>query len=237
MTVEKVFVAEKIKEYRIRQYISTDVGQAGISHSEIKRTPLGTRIIVYAMRPGLVIGTGGENIKRITEVLKSRFRVENPHIEVKQVETPELDAQIMAQRIAFLLERGFYFKKIVYRTLDSIMAAGARGVEIRICGKVPSDRAREWIFKKGYIRHCGETVKTEVDVGYYTALLKSGIVGVRIRLMPPTVTFPDELLVGDGLSKLKLSEKPKPEEQAQQKPETKEVAKPDKPAEPKKEAA
>ena len=204
MTVEKVFVAEKIKEHKIKEFISKDLAQAVISHSEIKRTPLGTRVVVHAMRPGLVIGAGGENIKRITEILKGRFKLENPHIEVKQVEVPELDASIMAQKIASLLERGYYFKKIVYRVLDSILAAGARGVEIRISGKVPSERGKEWVFKKGYIRHCGETAKNDIDIGYATALQKPGIVGVKVRIMPPNVKFPDELLVGDAIDKLKL---------------------------------
>lgn len=206
MTLERTFVAEKVKELEIKKYLDNELKRSGFSHADIKRTPLGTRIIIHALRPGLVIGAGGENIMRITGTLKEHFKVENPQVEVKQIEQPDLDAQLVAQKIAGLLERGYYFKKIVYRVLDNVVKAGARGVEIRISGKVPSDRAKSWVFKNGYIRHCGEVVKRGVDVGYCDAQLKAGVIGIRVRIMPPTVIFPDEILVGENRKKITLGE-------------------------------
>jgi small subunit ribosomal protein S3 len=154
-----------------------------------------------------VIGRGGENIKTMTDVIKNKYNIDNPNIEVKQVEFPDLDANVVSQKIVDFLERGYYFKKIVHRFLDQVMIAGARGVELRINGKIPSDRAKIWIFKKGYIRHCGEVVKNDVDVGYAEAQLKTGVVGVRVRIMPPDVKFPDEILLGNNIDSIVLTEK------------------------------
>jgi len=193
MTVERQFVNDKVRDLEVQEYLRKQLRQSVFSHAEIKRTPMGTRLIVYAMRPGIIIGNSGENIKALTAYLKDHYKLENPHIKVQQVEIPELDAQIMAEKIASFLERGYYFKKVAFRALERILAAGARGVEIRLCGKLPSARAKKWKFKAGYNRYCGETVKEEMQFGKAEALLKPGIVGILVRIVPPSVIFPDEL--------------------------------------------
>lgn len=193
MTVERQFISEKVRDLEVEEYLRKELRQSVFSHVDIKRTPMGTRLIVYAMRPGVVIGSGGSNIKALTAYLKNKYDLQNPHIKVQQVEIPELDAQIMAEKIASFLERGYYFKKVAYRSLQRIIEAGARGVEIRISGKLPSKRSKCWKFKSGYNRYCGETVKEHLDVGYASAVLKPGAIGIVVRIVPPTITFPDEL--------------------------------------------
>ena len=195
MTVERFFIGEKVKELEVKKFLAEQLKRAGYSHTDIKRTPMGTRVIIYAMRPGLVIGRSGETIKELTEKFKTDFKIDNPQVEVKMVDDPDLDAQLQAAKIGALLERGYYFKKVAHRVLDRIMEVGARGAEVRISGKVPSARAKDWTFKKGYIRHCGQVVKDDVLVGYYAAQLKPGVVGVRVRIMPANVKFPDEVLI------------------------------------------
>ena len=208
MTGEKAFVKEKIKHLKVKKYLKEELQRAGFSGTEIKRTPLGTRIIIHALRPGIVIGRGGENIKNMTDVIKNDYNIDNPNIEVKQVEVPDLDAKVVSQKIVDFLERGYYFKKIAHRFLDQVMIAGARGVELRINGKIPSDRAKIWIFKKGYIRHCGEVVKNDFDIGYAEAQLKTGVVGVRVRIVPPDVKFPDEILLGNNVDSIEITTAP-----------------------------
>lgn len=193
MTVERQFVSERVRDLEIQEYLRKELRQSVFSHVDIKRTPVGTRLIVYAMRPGIIIGSGGSNVKALTAYLRDNFGLENPHIKVQQVEVPELDAQIMAEKIANFLERGYYFKKVAYRSLQRIMDAGARGVEIRLSGKLPSKRSKTWKFKGGYNRYCGETVKEHMDVGLAEALLKPGVIGITVRIVPPSITFPDEL--------------------------------------------
>jgi small subunit ribosomal protein S3 len=199
MTVERFFIGEKVKELEVKKFLAEQLKRAGYSHTEIKRTPMGTRVIIYAMRPGLVIGRSGETIKELTEKFKTDFKIDNPQVEVKQIDNPDVDAQLQAAKIGGLLERGYYFKKVAHRVLDRIMEVGARGAEVRISGKVPSARAKDWTFKKGYIRHCGQVVKDDVLVGYYAAQLKPGVVGVRVRIMPANVIFPDEVLIAQNI--------------------------------------
>jgi small subunit ribosomal protein S3 len=194
MTIERRFVEEKIRELDAKTMLRKELDAAGYSGAQIKRTPMGTHIIIQAVRPGLVIGTGGENVNKLTKKL-IELGLDSPHIEVQAIEKPDLDAKIVAWRIGKLLERGFYFKSVAMRTLEQVMRTGARGVEIRITGKVPSDRARSWSFKQGYVRHCGETAKEDVLYGKYTAMLKSGMLGIKVRIMPPGLTFPDEVIL------------------------------------------
>lgn len=194
MTIERRFIEEKIREMDAREMLRGELESVGYAGCQIKRTPMGTHVIIRAMRPGLVIGAGGENVDKLTRKL-SDLKLDNPHIEVQAVEAPDLDSRVVAWKIGRLLERGFYFKSVAMRTLERTLASGARGVEIRITGKVPSSRAKKWCFKQGYIRHCGETVKEHVVEGKYTAMLRSGMLGVKVRIMPPNIIFPDEIKV------------------------------------------
>ena len=97
-------------------------------------------VIVYAERPGMVIGRGGKNVRAITDVLKSEFGLDNPQIEVKEVDVPELNPKIMAYKISNMLQRGMHFRRVTYSTIRRIMGAGAQGVEITISGKIRGSR-------------------------------------------------------------------------------------------------
>ncbi len=193
MTVERYFVSEAKKAYEIQEFLRKELKHAGYSRAEVKRTPLGTRIIIYALRPGLVIGGGGENIKKLTDYISRRFRVENPHLEVEQVSDQYLDANVVAWRVARSLERGGYFKRVANLLVERIMQAGAKGVEIRLSGKLPSARAKTWKFIAGNLRKCGQEVIDKARVAYDVALTKPGIIGVRVTIIPPDVEFSDEI--------------------------------------------
>ena len=138
--IERQFVNQKVKEFQIKQFIASELAKTGYSHIEIQRTPLGEKIIVFTTRPGLVVGKKGENINRLTAILKSRFKIENPQIEIGELDDPNLDANLIADRIASTFERfgSKRFKSAGYRTLQGILDAGALGAEIVISGKVPS---------------------------------------------------------------------------------------------------
>ena len=183
MGVEKYFIEEAVKEAELEEFLRKKFEKAGYSHTEIQRTPLGTRIIVYAARPGIVIGRSGAKIREITEEIKKNFKLENPMLDVREVENPFLDAQIVADRIARSLERGIFYKKVANWYLDEIMRAGAVGAQIKIGGKIAGERARFQKFKGGYIKHAGYYADHLVDKGYATAFLKPGIVGVQVKIL------------------------------------------------------
>jgi small subunit ribosomal protein S3 len=193
--IERKFVAEKVKEFQIQQYIDQTLKNVGHSSTKLVRTPLGEKIIIAASRPGLVVGKKGENIKKLTNTLKKKFNLENPQIEIAEVPEPNLDAQIVAERIASTLERfGIQkFKAIAHKTIQDVMNAGALGIEIRISGKVPSARAKSWRFYNGYLKKCGNVALTQVKRAKTFATLRAGTIGVKVAIMPPDVHLPDDI--------------------------------------------
>src|SRR3989344_191216 len=103
--IEKQFVNQKIKEFQIQEYIKEEFSGTGFSHIDIQRTPLGEKVIIYTTRPGLVVGKKGENIRKLTIVLKKKFNMENPQIEIGELQNPMLDANFIADRISSTLVR------------------------------------------------------------------------------------------------------------------------------------
>ena len=193
--IERDFVKQKKKEFQIQEFVIQSLGNVGHSKTRMQRTPLGEKIVVYASRPGLVVGREGQNIKKLTAALKKRFNLENPQIEINEVEKVNLDANIVAERIASSLERfGLSkFKGVGHKVMADVMGAGALGIEIIISGKVPSSRARSWRFYSGYLKKCGDIALTGFDTAYTQARLKSGIVGIQVRIMPPDTKLPDDI--------------------------------------------
>ena len=193
--IERDFVSRKKREFQIQEFISKNLQGVGLSHSKIQRTPLGEKIIIHASRPGLIIGGGGSNIKKLTKQLKNHFKLDNPQIEINEVEDVNLVASIVAERIASALERfgTMRFKGIGHKAMADVLNAGAKGIEILISGKIPSARARTWRFYQGYIKKCGHAALDMVDTAYEIAQLKSGIVGIKVSIMPPDVRLPDDV--------------------------------------------
>lgn len=193
--IERKIIAEKMKEFEIQEYISKNFTNVGHSHTKLQRTPLGEKIIIFSSRPGLVVGKSGENIKKLTRNLKKRFNLENPQIEISEVENPMLNASIVTEQIVSALERfgSQRFKGVGHKMMSEVMNAGARGVEIVMSGKIPGARAKSWRFYAGYLKKCGDLAITGVDAACNAAKLKAGVIGVRVKIMSPDVLLPDKL--------------------------------------------
>lgn len=184
MAIEKTFIKEGIKESQVEDFLREKFKRAGYSHTEIQRTPIGTRIVVYANKPGLVIGRSGRYVNSITDEVKVKFGFENPMIDVREVENPMLDANIVAARIADSLERGINYKRVCGFYLEKVMESGAIGIQIRVAGKMAGrERSRFQKFREGFIAHSGDYAEKFVDKGYARAALKPGAAGVQVRIM------------------------------------------------------
>jgi len=197
--IERQFVGENVKEYLIEQYIASTLSNVGLSHTKIVKTPSGVKIIIYASRPGLIVGKKGANIRDLTMVMKNKFKLENPQIEIAEVENINLDPQIVAEKIASALERfgTQRFKGVAHKVLSDVMASGARGIEVVISGKIPSARAKSWRFYAGYLKKCGDIAMNYVKMAIASANLKTGTVGIQVKIMPPDVKLPDDMSVYD----------------------------------------
>ena len=196
--IERKFVAEKMRDFMVRTYMSQHLGSGKYSSITIKKTPLGEKVVIYTAKPGLIVGKKGETIKSLTRALKNRFKMENPQIEVAEIVKPDLDAQTMAETISNVLERfgPKRFKSTGYRTLQRIIDAGAVGAEILISGRgLPGARAKSWRFYAGYLKKSGDVAVSQVKYGQSIANLKSGSVGIKIRISPPDIRLPDKIII------------------------------------------
>ena len=191
--IEKDFVTEGLRRTRIDEYLEKELERAGYGGMDVQITPLGTMVVVYAERPGMVIGRGGKNIRSLTSTLKNEFGLDNPQIEVKEVDVPELNPKIMAYKIANMLQRGMHFRRVAYSTIRRIMGAGAQGVEVTISGKIRGSRSAVAKFVEGYIKKCGEPSIRLVEEGFATVQLKPGVLGIYVRIMPPETILPDSV--------------------------------------------
>lgn len=208
--IERNILSQKMKEFHIKEYIAKEFAKTGYSHTKIQRTPLGDKITIFTSRPGLVVGRKGENIKKLTNTLKNKFRLENPQIEIGDIENPYFDAQSIAEKIAYTLEKfgPQRFKSIGYKTLQSIMDAGALGAEIVVSGKIPSSRAKTWRFIDGYLKKCGFVSDNFVIKGESIAFIKAGSVGIDVSIMPPDLDLPDNVTIVNQEPEV-IEEKPK----------------------------
>ena len=147
------------------------------------------------MRPGLVIGRGGETIKDLAAQLEHNFKVANPQISVSEIEVPEFNAHVVANRVSSALERGVHFRRAGFWALNQVMEAGALGAEIVISGKLTTERARFEKFKAGHFPIVGEPAARAMRTAEAHVQLKPGIIGIRVKLMPPDAHFPDKVTI------------------------------------------
>ncbi len=193
MTSERKFVMENIRRYLLKEYLMEETKRAGFGGLDIQRTPMGTRVTLTIERPGLVIGRRGSAIKQLERAVDEDFNFDNPKIEVQEVENPNLNAQIMAEKLASALERGWHFRRAGHSTVRRIMEAGAKGCQVVISGKLTGQRHRVEKFKKGHIKFCGEPALTWMHEGFAVAKRKLGVIGVKVQIMDPNAKLPDEI--------------------------------------------
>lgn len=200
---EKKFVKLKKDEFKIKEYIKKALGKGRVSNVYIEYTPIGEKIIISTSRPGYVIGRKGEKIAELTELLKRDYKLENPAIEIKEIEKPEFDAQTIADEIAIFLERfgSLKFKVAAYKMLQRIRRAGALGAEIRLSGKLPSERAKSWRFSEGYLKKTGETAKI-VERAQAVANTMAGTIGVKVDILPPDRKIHDKIEVNAEMNQI-----------------------------------
>jgi small subunit ribosomal protein S3 len=200
MADEQQFIENGIRRSQINEFFAEELARAGYGGMDLAQTPMGTQIVLKAEKPGMVIGKGGQNIREITQTLEEEFDLEEPQVDVQEVEEPDLNAQIVADRLANALERGWYFRKAGHTTLERIMEAGALGAEIVLSGKVTGARGRVEKFSDGYIKHNGEPAEEIVDRGKGVAVMQLGTIGVNVKIIPPGSDLPDDFRIYDDVN-------------------------------------
>ncbi len=186
------------RNMELDEFLSKELADAGYGGVDVQKTPVGTRITLYVMRPGLVIGRKGMGIKELTDKLEKQFGLSNPQISVLEVEIPELNPRIVANRVSQLITRGTAFRRAALWALNTIMNGGALGAEIVISGKLRSERSHFEKYTMGILPKSGETAKQAVKEAVAHVLLKMGMYGIRIKIayknaIPPEFEIADTL--------------------------------------------
>jgi len=228
--IERQILKKKVKEYLLQEHIAGELPKGSYSRLELKKTPLGEKVIIYTSRPGLVVGSKGVNINRLNKILKTKFEMENPEIEIAEIENPNLDPASVAERIVSSFERfgPKRFKSMGYRALQDIINAGAIGAEIVISGRgVPSSRAKTWRFISGHLKKSGNVSENLIKRGLSVARLKSGSVGVKVSILTPDIKLPDDIRFIEKKEEIK-EDKEKTEQEEVKKDVIKKVKKKDK---------
>lgn len=192
--IERTFLQQNLRQIELEDFVKKSMDRAGVTQIELMKTPMVTRIMVSVTHPGLAIGKGGSTIRKLTEDIQKKFKIDNPQIEIKEITTPDLDAKAVANKMKNLVERGYSWRSVVYKTMRDITSQGAQGVEMVLKGTLggKGERKKKQRFADGYMKKTGDQVKL-VDFAKITCYPKYGAIGIKIRIVRPDTKFPDKL--------------------------------------------
>jgi small subunit ribosomal protein S3 len=186
------------RNMELDEFLGKQLADAGYGGVDVQKTPVGTRITLYVTRPGLVIGRKGMGIKDLTDRLEKQFGLSSPQISVLEVEIPELNPRIIANRVSQLITKGTAFRRAALWALNAVMNAGALGAEIVISGKLRSERSHFEKYTIGIVPKSGETSTRIVKEAVAHLLLKMGLYGIRIKIAYKNAVPPDFEIVDNA---------------------------------------
>ncbi len=211
MSVTKYFIKDVSRRLEIDELLQRDLKRAGYSRVELTKSPVGTRVVIYAAKPGMVIGRRGQSIKDLTKLLETKFGIENAQLSVATIDVPEQDPKVIANQIAQALQRGVHFRRAAYWAIQRVMESQALGVEIVIRGKLTTERSRFEKFRAGYLPRVGDPVLKSVKVAVTDVQLKQGLFGINVRILPPNVEFIDKAVLKTVVAAVTPTPPPEPE--------------------------
>lgn len=182
MSSVKNVINDSYKLMLLKDYLRVAIKESGFSEVDIQKTPTGTRVALHVTRPGIVIGRKGSGIRDLTKALEKDFALKNPQISVVEIVKPELEPSVMCNRMAQHLARGTAFRRAVMWTMQTIMGAGAMGVQITISGKLRGERSAFEKHSKGILPRAGHHANVIVSEDIAHVDTKMGLIGVRIRI-------------------------------------------------------
>lgn len=165
-------------DIKVRQYLAKKLKGASVSHVQIERPARNARVAIYSARPGVIIGKKGGEVEVLRHELSKIMKVP-VHITIQEIRKPELDAYLVAENVAQQLERRVMFRRVIKRSIQSTMRAGAKGIKISLSGRLAgAEIARtEWAREGRVPLH---TFRADIDYGTAEALTTYGIIGVKV---------------------------------------------------------
>lgn len=201
MSAVKKMIRDNYNMMLLRDYLRREIREAGFSHFDIQKQPTGTRVSLYVVRPGVVIGRKGSVIRDLTEQLERNFDYKSPQIRVEEIAKPELSPSVMCNRMASHIERGTAFRRATMWVLRQVMEGGAMGVQITVSGKLRGDRSSFEKHTAGILPRAGHHAQVIVDEDISHVQTPMGMIGIRIRIAHKEKLVPEFSLKDSGNSK------------------------------------
>ncbi|NQS99438.1 MAG: 30S ribosomal protein S3 [Candidatus Omnitrophica bacterium] len=175
---KKLFPQLLREDISIRQHIKANFHNAGIASIDIERAQGRARIILHTSRPGVIIGRRGADIDRLKDSLQD-ITGKQIFIDIKEIKRPEIEAQLVAENVAFQLERRIAFRRAMKKALQTAMNAGAGGIKIACAGRLGgAEMSRKEKYRQGKIPL--QTFRADIDYGFAEARTTYGAIGVKV---------------------------------------------------------
>jgi small subunit ribosomal protein S3 len=166
------------QDLKLRDDLKQRLGHAGVAAIDIERAADRLRVTIHTSRPGIIIGRKGAEVDRLRDDLIKRTGRE-VHINIQEIQRPELDAQLVSESIAGQLERRVSFRRAMKKAMESAFRFGAKGVKIMVAGRLGgAEIARTEWYQEGRLPL--HTLKADIDFGFSEARTTYGKIGVKV---------------------------------------------------------
>ncbi len=179
-----------VEDYNVRKFIKKSLYAAGVPRIEIERFADKVRIHIHCAKPGIVIGRGGTEIEKLRTQLEAMMK-KQVYINIIEVKQPDMDAQLVAEKIALDLENRVSFRRAMKQSIGRTMRLGAKGIKIKVSGRLAgAEIARSESYHEGTIPL--QTIRADIDYGFAEADTTYGKLGVKVWI------YKGEVLKGDA---------------------------------------
>ena len=167
-----------VEDYNLREWLLTKLAPAGVPKIEIERDANRVRINIHCAKPGMVIGRGGSEIDKLKAECEKKL-VKDVSLNIVEIKSPDLNAQLVAESIASQLERRISFRRALKQAIGRTMKLGAKGIKTQVSGRLGgADIARTEHYHEGTIPL--QTIRADIDYGFAEAKTTYGRVGVKV---------------------------------------------------------
>ncbi|WP_026477649.1 30S ribosomal protein S3 [Alkaliphilus transvaalensis] len=177
---KKDFSGFLLEDHKIRQYVKKKLFLSGVSKTEIERAANNrVKVNVHTAKPGMVIGKGGQGVEDLRKDLEKIAKGKQVLVNVVEVKRPDLDAQLVAENIAFSLERRVSFRRAMKQAMQRAIRAGAKGIKVSTSGRLGgAEMARTEGYNEGNVPL--HTLRADIDYGFHEADTTYGKLGVKV---------------------------------------------------------
>jgi small subunit ribosomal protein S3 len=192
------------QDYQIRKHVKAKFKHAAVANVIIERLADRIKVRILSARPGIIIGRHGTDIEKLREDLNALAKAE-VSIDIEEVKNPGLDSQLVAQNVAFQIEKRVAFRRAVKRAIEQSMNAGAKGIKIMSSGRLNgAEMSRTETYRQGKIPL--QTLRADIDYGFTEAFTTYGLIGIKVWI------YKGDILIAKGVNpaaaKLAAAEQP-----------------------------